>query len=48
MRANVTAFLRSLYFQVLLTENPPPGVRETLDALVAILKKADIGFYDLA
>jgi Protein of unknown function (DUF2785) len=48
MRANVTAFLRSLYFQALLTENPPPRVRETLDAIVAVLKQADIGFYDLA
>ena len=24
-RANITAFLRSLYFQLLLTESPPPG-----------------------
>jgi hypothetical protein len=48
MRANVTAFLRSLYFQTLLTGNPPPGAAETLESIVAVLKQADIGFYDLA
>jgi Protein of unknown function (DUF2785) len=47
-RANVTAFLRSLYFQVLLTESPPPELRETLDAILQTLRRADIGFYDLA
>jgi len=47
-RANVTAFLRSLYFQVLLAESPPPELRETLDAILQTLRRADIGFYDLA
>jgi hypothetical protein len=47
-RANVTAFLRALYFQTMLTENPPPDAPETLDAIVGALRRADIGFYDLA
>jgi hypothetical protein len=47
-RANVTAFLRALYFQTLLTESPPPDVREVLDCILAALRRADIGFYDLA
>jgi hypothetical protein len=47
-RANVTAFLRSLYFQVLLTGSPPPDLRDTLDAILQTLRRADIGFYDLA
>ena len=47
-RANATSFLRSLYFQLLLTAEPPPDRQETLDAIVATLHKADIGFYDLA
>jgi Protein of unknown function (DUF2785) len=47
-RANATSFLRSLYFQLLLTGEPPPDRQETLDAIVATLRKADIGFYDLA
>jgi len=46
-RINVTSFLRSLYFQLLLTTDPPPGRAETLDALVATLRQMDIGFYDL-
>jgi hypothetical protein len=47
-RANVTSFLRSLYFQLLLTTAPPPEARETLDAILDCLKRVDIGFYDLA
>jgi hypothetical protein len=47
-RVNVTAFLRALYFQTMLTDSPPPGARETLDGIVDALKRADIGFYDLA
>jgi hypothetical protein len=47
-RVNVTAFLRALYFQTMLTDSPPPGARETLDGVVDALKRADIGFYDLA
>ena len=47
-RANVTAFLRALYFQTMLTENPPPDAQETIDAIVGALRRADIGFYDLA
>ncbi|HYY82857.1 MAG TPA: DUF2785 domain-containing protein [Actinomycetes bacterium] len=47
-RANVTSFLRSLYFQLLLTTAPPPEARETLDAVLDTLKRVDIGFYDLS
>ena len=47
-RVNVTAFLRALYFQTMLTDSPPPDARETLDAILGALKRADIGFYDLA
>jgi len=47
-RANVTAFLRALYFQTMLTESPPPDARETLECIVGALRRADIGFYDLA
>jgi hypothetical protein len=47
-RVNVSAFLRALYFQVLLTEIPPPDARETLEGILGALKRADIGFYDLA
>jgi hypothetical protein len=47
-RANVTAFLRSLYFQTLFTESPPPDVREALEGILGMLKRIDIGFYDLA
>ncbi|HYT25781.1 MAG TPA: DUF2785 domain-containing protein [Actinomycetota bacterium] len=46
-RMNVTSFLRSLYFQLLLTAEPPPGRAGTLDALVASLRHMDIGFYEL-
>jgi hypothetical protein len=46
-RMNATSFLRSLYFQLLLTAAPPAGRAETLDALVATLRQMDIGFYDL-
>jgi hypothetical protein len=47
-RVNVTAFLRALYFQTMLTDSPPPDAREALDAILGALKRADIGFYDLA
>jgi hypothetical protein len=47
-RANVTSFVRSLYFQLLLTENPPPDGDEHLAALLATLQSMDIGFYSLA
>jgi len=46
-RMNATSFLRSLYFQLLLTTEPPAGRAETLDALAATLRQMDIGFYDL-
>jgi hypothetical protein len=48
IRANVTSFVRSLYFQLLLTENPPPDGDEHLAALLATLQSMDIGFYSLA
>ena len=48
IRANVTSFVRSLYFQLLLTENPPPSSGEHLAALLATLQGMDIGFYALA
>jgi hypothetical protein len=47
-RANVTAFLRSLYFQLILTESPPPDAQKTSDAVLVTLRRADIGFYELA
>jgi Protein of unknown function (DUF2785) len=47
-RANVTAFLRSLYFQLILTESPPPDAPRTSDAVLVTIRRADIGFYDLA
>jgi hypothetical protein len=47
-RANVTAFLRSLYFQLILTESPPPDAQRTSDAVLVTIRRADIGFYDLA
>lgn len=47
-RANVTGFLRSLYFQTLLTEAPPPGAPEVLEAIIETLKRSDIGYYELA
>ena len=47
-RANVTAFLRSLYFQLTLTESPPPDAQRTSDAVLVTIRRADIGFYDLA
>jgi len=47
-RANVTAFLRSIYFQILLTEDPPPTAPEMVEAIMATLKGIDIGYYDLA
>jgi Protein of unknown function (DUF2785) len=48
IRANVTSFVRSLYFQLLLTESPPPDGDEHLAALLATLESMDIGFYALA
>jgi hypothetical protein len=48
IRANVTSFLRSLYFQLLLTENPPPDGDEHVAAMLATLQSMDIGFYGLA
>jgi hypothetical protein len=47
-RANITALLRSLYFQLLLTESPPPDAQRTSDAVLVTIRRADIGFYDLA
>ncbi len=47
-RANVANFLRSLYFQILLTEDPPPTAPEVVEAILATLKGIDIGYYDLA
>jgi Protein of unknown function (DUF2785) len=47
-RVNATGFLRSLYFQLLLTAAPPADRAEVLDALVAILREMDIGFYELS
>jgi hypothetical protein len=47
-RANVTAFLRSLYFQLILTEDAPPDAQRTSDAVLVTIRRADIGFYDLA
>ena len=47
-RANVTAFLRSLYFQLILTESPPPDAQHTSDAILVTIRRSDIGFYDLA
>ncbi|HZD02503.1 MAG TPA: DUF2785 domain-containing protein [Actinomycetes bacterium] len=46
-RVNVTSFLRSLYFQLMLTENPPPHTTEHLTAVLATLQSMDIGFYAL-
>jgi len=46
-RVNVTNFLRSLYFQLILTENPPPDATEHLAAVLATLESMDIGFYAL-
>jgi len=48
MRANVTSFVRSRYFQLLRTENPPPDAAEHLAILLATLQSMDIGFYTLA
>ena len=47
-RANVTAFLRSLYFQLILTESPPPDTQRVSDAVLVTIRRSDIGFYDLA
>jgi hypothetical protein len=46
-RVNVTNFLRSLYFQLILTENPPPDADEHLAAVLSTLERMDIGFYAL-
>jgi len=47
-RANVTAFLRSLYSQLILTESPPPDAQRISDAVLVTIRRADSGFYDLA
>jgi hypothetical protein len=46
-RINVTSFLRSLYFQLMLTDNPPPEATDHLAAVLAALEAMDIGFYAL-
>jgi hypothetical protein len=46
-RANVTGFLRSLYFQLLLTKSPPEDLERLLESVVEVLKEMDIGFYEL-
>jgi hypothetical protein len=46
-RVNVTSFLRSLYFQLILTENSPPNATEHLTAVLATLQSMDIGFFAL-
>lgn len=46
-RVNVTSFLRSLYFQLILIEEPPPDADEHLAAVLATLESMDIGFYTL-
>jgi Protein of unknown function (DUF2785) len=47
-RVNVTSFLRSLYFQLLLTKSPPDDLERLLEAVVEVLREMDIGFYDLS
>jgi hypothetical protein len=46
-RANATSFLRSLYFQLLLTKSPPEDLEGLLESVVEVLKEMDIGFYEL-
>ena len=46
-RLNVTSFLRSLYFQLMMTDNPPPDATDHLAAVLAALEGMDIGFYAL-
>ena len=46
-RVNVTSFLRSLYFQLILSENPPPAADEHMAAVLSTLENMDIGFYAL-
>jgi hypothetical protein len=47
-RANVTSFLRSLYFQLLLTKSPPEELERLLESVVEVLREMDIGFYELS
>jgi len=47
-RANVTSFLRSLYFQLLLTKSPPGDLERLLESVVEVLREMDIGFYELS
>jgi hypothetical protein len=46
-RANVTGFLRSLYFQLLLTKSAPEDLEGLLESVVEVLQEMDIGFYEL-
>lgn len=45
--ANIRAFLRSLYFQLALAENPPVLASALLSALTDALRVMDFGFYAL-
>jgi hypothetical protein len=47
-RVNVTSFLRSLYFQLLLTKNAPDDLERLLESVVEVLREMDIGFYELS
>jgi Protein of unknown function (DUF2785) len=47
-RVNVTSFLRSLYFQLLLTKSPPDELERLLESVVEVLRTMDIGFYGLS
>jgi hypothetical protein len=47
-RVNVTSFLRSLYFQLLLIKSPPEELERLLEAVVEVLREMDIGFYELS
>src|SRR6266542_3379931 len=47
-RVNVTSFLRSLYFQLLLTKSAPDELERLLESVVEVLRKMDIGFYVLS
>ncbi len=47
-RVNVTSFLRSLYFQLLLTKSPPDELERLLEGVVEVLREMDIGFYELS
>ncbi|HEX6673942.1 MAG TPA: DUF2785 domain-containing protein [Actinomycetes bacterium] len=47
-RVNVTSFLRSLYFQLLLTKAAPDELERLLESVVEVLREMDIGFYELS